>query len=255
VVPKTTDGRVLFAVPWHNHLLLGTTDTPLDQNSLEPVPHDSEIRFILDTISRYLSRPPSESDILSVFAGLRPLAASSNNKVETKELSRNHKLFAGKSGLITITGGKWTTYRKMAEETIDLAVEKAGFKKVESKTSSIKLHGCTTPSGNHLSVYGTDEEKIKQLISQDASLAETLITGHEYMMAEVVWSVRNEMARTVEDVLARRLRLLFLNARAAIVAAPRVAEILSKELGWNEETKQKQLDEFYKIANSYKLNR
>jgi glycerol-3-phosphate dehydrogenase len=252
MIPKTPDGRVLFAVPWHEHVLLGTTDTPLNKNSLEPVPLASEISFILNTVKDYMAHPPSETDVLSVFAGLRPLAATSKDQ-STKELSRDHKLFTSKSGLITITGGKWTTYRKMAQETIDLALSVAGLTKVNSETKTIKLHGCTAPVGNRLSIYGTDREGIEGLISDDPSLGEILVKGHGYTKAEVVWSIRYEMVRTVEDVLARRLRLLFLDAEAAIEAAPQVAEIIAKEAGLPEEIKLQQLQEFYKIANQYKL--
>ncbi len=114
MIPSTEDGRVLFAVPWHDHLLVGTTDTPLDKHSLEPVALENEIDFILKTLRGYLVRKPQRKDVLSVFAGLRPLAAQGNHNGKTKEISRSHKLMTSASGLVTITGGKWTTYRKMA---------------------------------------------------------------------------------------------------------------------------------------------
>ena len=255
MIPKTSDGRVLFAVPWHEHVLVGTTDTPLDINSMEPVALAPEIKFILETINKYLENGPADKDVLSVFAGLRPLAASDDNSQETKELSRDHKLVVSKSGIITITGGKWTTYRKMAEETVDLALMRAGTGKIATQTKSAGLHGRRRPTESRLSIYGTDEDLLMQLIGEDAALGEQLVNGHEYVLAEVVWAIRNEMARTVEDVLARRLRLLFLDAEAAITAAPVVAGIMARELDWDDEKKQKQLDEFYKIAYHYKLNR
>ena len=255
LIPKTEDGRVLFAVPWHDHLVVGTTDTLMDNHSIEPVALEAEINFILGTINKYLVSGPQVSDVLSVFAGLRPLAASSDQSKATKELSRDHKLFAGKSGLITITGGKWTTYRKMAEETVDLAIKNAGLKKIKSSTSQVRVHGFRPQTKSELSVYGTDEDLIVQLIGEENLLSQKVVPGHEYTHAQVVWAIRNEMARSIEDVLARRLRLLFLDAEAAIKAAPAVAEIFERELHWSKERKQKQLDEFYKIAYHYTLNR
>ena len=255
LIPKTDDGRVLFAVPWRDHLLLGTTDTLMENHSEEPVALDIEINFILETINKYLLNGPGVNDVLSVFAGLRPLAASADKSKSTKELSRDHKLFTSKSGMITITGGKWTTYRKMAEETVDLALKNEGSAKIKSNTAKTGLHGLRPPSGSSLSVYGTDEDLIVQLIGTEPALSRKLVNGYNYTHAEVVWSIRNEMARTVEDVLARRLRLLFLDAAAAIEAAPVVADIFEKESGWSSDRKKEQLDEFYKIAYHYKLNR
>jgi glycerol-3-phosphate dehydrogenase len=254
LIPKTEDGRVLFAVPWHDHLLLGTTDTVMKDHSLEPVALDAEIQFILSTINKYLLNGPQRKDVLSVFAGLRPLAASAGNLKSTKELSRDHKLIISKSGLITITGGKWTTYRKMAEETVDVAMKKMSMTKVNSNTGNKRLHGSGNTSGS-TSVYGTDQMLINQLINESPELSIKLVNGHAYTHAEVVLAIRNEMARTVEDVLARRLRLLFLDANAAIKAAPAVADIFGKESGWSLERKQQQVDEFYKIAYHYTLNR
>jgi glycerol-3-phosphate dehydrogenase len=253
MIPETSDGRVLFAVPWHEHILVGTTDTPLENNSIEPRAMDSEIKFILATIKKYLTESPTAKDVSSVFAGLRPLAATSGNNQSTKELSRDHKLLTSPSGMITITGGKWTTYRKMAEETVDLALKNIGFKPIKTATRTIPLHGSREPSGSDFSVYGTDEEQIRLISNQDPSYNEKLVNGHPYTIAEVVWAVRSEMARTVEDVLARRLRLLFLDANAAIRAAPGVAKIISDELGFDSDKMQQQLNDFYKLAGQYKL--
>ena len=254
LIPKTDDGRVLFAVPWHDHLLIGTTDTLIEQHSIEPVALDVEINFILNTINKYLDNGPSVKDVLSVFAGLRPLAASSDKSKATKELSRDHKLFTSKSGMITITGGKWTTYRKMAEKTVDLALKNMGSARIPSTTAKTGLHGLRPPTHTHLSVYGTDEDLIVQLIGQNPLLSQKLVNGHDYTHAEVVWAIRNEMAKSIEDVLSRRLRLLFLDAAAAIEAAPVVADIFEKESGWSNKRKAEQLDEFYKIAYHYKMN-
>jgi glycerol-3-phosphate dehydrogenase len=253
MIPRTPDGRVLFALPWHEHILIGTTDTPIDKSSLEPKALDAEISFILSTVNRYLSTGPAKKDVSSVFAGLRPLAASADNKQSTKELSRDHKLLTSPSGLITITGGKWTTYRKMAEETIDLALKNSTANQLKSRTKHIPLHGSAKPSGTGLSIYGSDEEYIWQLMKEFPFSEEKLVSGHPYTIAEVMWSVRSEMARTVEDVLARRLRLLFLDADAALKAAPGVARIISKELNLKEDMMHKQLEEFYKVAAQYKM--
>lgn len=254
MIPKTADGRVLFAVPWHNHVLLGTTDTPLDKHSLEPEALQKEIRFILETVKQYLTRPPQEKDVLSVFAGLRPLAAPQKATSTTKEISRDHKLLVSDSGLITITGGKWTTYRKMAEETVNKAAEVGGLPSVACTTKNIGIHGCEDISPkNNWAVYGTDREKILALTKELPRLRNKLIEEHLYTEAEVVWAIRNEMARTVEDVLARRLRLLFLDAKAASLAAPSVAELMAKELGYTEDWKLAQIESFTKLAANYLL--
>jgi glycerol-3-phosphate dehydrogenase len=254
LIPKTDDGRVLFAVPWHDRLIVGTTDTPLNEHATEPVAQQSEVNFILETVNRYLQTEVTKDDVLSVFAGLRPLAAPKETGATTKELSRDHKLMTSESGLITITGGKWTTYRKMAEETVDVAGKMIGENK-SSQTKTLRIHGCRPSSGTRLSTYGNDEDMIVQLIGEDPSLDETLVNGHEYTKAEVVWAIRNEMARTIEDVLARRLRLLFLDAKAAIEAAQVVSEIFEKEMKWDSDKKADQLNSFYKIANNYILKR
>jgi glycerol-3-phosphate dehydrogenase len=254
MIPETADGRVLFAVPWHNHILLGTTDTPLDKHSLEPVALEQEIKFILDTVKEYLTIPPTRKDVLSVFAGLRPLAAPDKDTNSTKEISRDHKLIVNESGLITITGGKWTTYRKMAEETVNKAIETGSLNNAACKTKSIALHGSgVTTSDDHYKVYGSDREGILTIIKQLPDLQKTLVEGFPNTCAEVVWAVRNEMARTIEDVLARRLRMLFLNAGAALKAAPKVAELIARELDYDEVWQQQQIAEFSALTKQYVL--
>jgi glycerol-3-phosphate dehydrogenase len=187
-----------------------------------------------------------------VFAGLRPLAAPQKDIGSTKEISRDHKLMVSDSGLVTITGGKWTTYRKMAEQTMDRAIIAGSLKPVKCQTKNIKIHGCsTTHSESHLSIYGTDEEKINELIKQNPSFEEKLIDSLPYTTAEVVWAVRYEMARTIEDVLARRIRILFLDAKAAIEAAPKVAAIIAEELKYDGEWMRLQLADFINLANGY----
>lgn len=252
MIPKTSDGRVLFAVPWHHHVLVGTTDTPLDKHTLEPKALDEEIDFILKTITKYFSKKPEREDVLSVFAGLRPLAAPQKETESTKEISRDLKLLVSQSGLITITGGKWTTYRKMAEVTVNKAIEVGKLKLIPCNTKNLRIHGCTTLSdGSHLAIYGTDEDEIKAIMKENPSLQNRLIEYLPYTQAEVIWAVRNEMARTVEDVLARRMRILFLNAKAAINAAPEVARLMAGELGYDKEWQHQQIESFRLLANNY----
>jgi glycerol-3-phosphate dehydrogenase len=252
LIPETADGRVLFAVPWHDHVLVGTTDTPLNENLLEPVALDKEINFILNTVKQYLNTAPERKDVLSVFAGLRPLAAPQKETNTTKEISRDHKLMVSNSGLITITGGKWTTYRKMAEETVNKAIEVGKLPNVPCSTQKVNIHGYTTSSsGNHLDVFGTDAENIREMIRENPALNKTIVNGLPYTEAEVIWVVRNEMARNIEDVLARRLRILFLDARAALAAAPKVADIMAQELLYNEIWKKAQMESFTKLAKHY----
>ena len=251
MIPETEDGRVLFAVPWNGYLLAGTTDTPLDQHSLEPVALDKEIRFILQTLRQYLTRPPEEGDVCSVFAGLRPLAVPKKQKESTKEISRDHKLLVSPSGLITITGGKWTTYRKMAMETVDKVIEVGGLEPVPCGTESIPIHGCMDAAGSDFTQYGSDAARLRKWIDDDPGLGRPLTPGLSYTEAEVVWAVRHEMARTVEDVLARRLRLLFQDARAAIAAAPAVARLMRHELRYDASWEEEQVALFSKLALQY----
>jgi glycerol-3-phosphate dehydrogenase len=257
MIPRTSDGRVLFAVPWHDHLLIGTTDTPLDVHSLEPVALEKEIAFILTTAGKYLDRIPRKSDVLSVFAGLRPLAYPDKNDANsTKEISRDHKLIVSPSGLITITGGKWTTYRKMAEETIDKAIRTAGLNPSPCVTKNLRIHGYSEPatSDDPLNIYGTDAAHIRTLMRETPAYNEKLHEDFPYTAAEVIWAVRHEMAHTVEDVLARRLRILFLHATAAIEMAPRVASLIARELGHDQAWEQLQIRQFTALAGHYILS-
>ena len=254
MIPKTDDGRVLFAVPWHGKVLVGTTDTPLNVHSLEPKPLSEEIDFILKTAGKYLVKKPTHADILSAFAGLRPLAAAGKNAGSTKEISRSHKLIVSDSGLITITGGKWTTYRKMAKDTLDKAIELGQQVKVDCTTDQIMIHGAAGVQENgFLSIYGSDAALIRQMIKKEPDLGEALDPGYQMVKAEVVWMIRNEMARTVEDVLARRSRILFLDASTAGQLAPAVAELMAQELNYGEEWVYTQLTEFGALVQQYLL--
>ncbi|HYG40033.1 MAG TPA: glycerol-3-phosphate dehydrogenase/oxidase [Cytophagales bacterium] len=245
MIPKTPDGRVLFVVPWNNHLLLGTTDTPLNESDLEPRPLDSEIDFIIKTAGQYLGRPPERKDILSIFAGLRPLAAPKENTNSTKEISRDHKLITSVSRLITITGGKWTTYRKMAEETVDKAIKVGNLSPSECITKDLKID--FDPLGFN-AIY---QMSLGKIIEQNPELGNKLHERFPFVKAKVIWAVRNEMARTVEDILARRLRVLFLDARAAIEMAPVVASLMAKELRLNQDWESAQIEKFVGLANQY----
>ncbi|MEO6931332.1 MAG: glycerol-3-phosphate dehydrogenase/oxidase [Chitinophagaceae bacterium] len=252
MIPETRDGRVLFAIPWHEHLLIGTTDTPVSEHQLEPKPLKQEIDFILETVGQFIDPKPAVGDVLSVFAGLRPLAAITENTKTTKEISRDHKLVVSESGLITITGGKWTTYRQMAEETVNKAITIGHLDRKVSGTSQRKIHGyVNSAAAGSLSIYGSDAEKIKALQELDPVGHTTVIKGFPQTKAEVVWAIRNEMARTVEDILARRFRILFLDARAAKEAAPVIAAIMAEELGYDESWKANQVDGFGKLVLQY----
>jgi len=253
MIPKTSDGRVLFAVPWHEHLLVGTTDTPLDEHDLEPRALKQEVDFILNTAGEYFERAPLEKDILSVFSGLRPLAAPTNgDKNSTKEISRDHKLIVSAKGLITITGGKWTTYRSMAEETIDLAINHALLKATACRTHQLRIHGCSDSKGNHfLDLYGSDREEIEKLAVELPEFNQKLHPDFPDLEIQVVWAARYEMAKTVEDVLSRRLRILFIDALAAKKMAPRVAAILAVELRKDDNWALEEIKSFNNLADGY----
>jgi glycerol-3-phosphate dehydrogenase len=255
MIPKTEDGRVLFAVPWHDKLVVGTTDTPIDEHSLEPRALEDEIDFIIRTAEKYLNKTPTRKDVLSVFAGLRPLAVPESGSSKTKEISRSHKLLVSESGMITITGGKWTTYRKMGEDTIDKAIEIGNLPHSPSNTRNLPIHGSqlNVDRSNHLYVYGSDKDALLALISEHAGWGEKLHPDMPYIQAEVIWGVRHEMARNVEDILARRVRALFLNARAAIDMAPVVAGLIAKELKKDTAWENEQVKAFTLLANGYLL--
>ena len=262
VVPKTDDGRVLFLIPWHGRTLLGTTDTPVAEAVEEPKPLAEEVAFLLEHAARYLLKDPSRTDVLSVYAGLRPLVRPPDEEGErTASLSRDHHVFTSPSGLVTIVGGKWTTYRKMAEDVMTRAAEVAGLEAVPSRTAELRLHGApanaTTSEGGvptgPLASYGTDAPALRALAAEDAELEGLLHPRLPYLKAEVVWAARQEMARTVEDVLSRRTRALLLDARASLEAAPLVARLLARELGRDASWQRQQLDAYKLLAEAAQL--
>ncbi|MEA4903708.1 MAG: glycerol-3-phosphate dehydrogenase/oxidase [Petrimonas sp.] len=255
MVPKTSDGRVMFGVPWHNRVILGTTDTPVKEFVLEPKALEEEVDFILETAGRYLTKKPQRKDVLCVFAGLRPLAAPQKHadETKTKEISRSHKLLASDSGLITITGGKWTTYRLMAEETVNLAIKTRGLEYKPCKTKNLKIHGYKKDPerNNHLYIYGSDQDYIIQLQKSNPEYAQKLHQKMDFTVAEVVWAVQKEMACTVDDVLSRRVRALFMDARLSIEMAPTVASIMAKELKKDKKWEEEQVREYISLAKNY----
>ena len=228
IVPKTSDGRVIFIIPWHDHVLVGTTDTPIDQATLEPQATPEEIDFLLETAAIYLNEAPSRDDVLSVFTGIRPLVKG-DPSARTASLSRDHVIRVSQSGLVTITGGKWTTVRKMAEDCVDRVIAEAHFKAPKSQTADLKLSSRAEHDTTHESLYDSI-----QLTKQ----------GVEH-------AVQYEMARSVEDVLARRSRMLFLNARAAIEVAPKVAQLMAQQLGRDNVWIDNQVASFNALAQKY----
>lgn len=254
MVPHTSDGRVMFAVPWHNHVVVGTTDTLIESRSLEPVALDSEVDFVLRTAGQYLTKQPERKDVLSVFAGLRPLAKPEDEKKATREISRGHKIIISVSGLITVIGGKWTTYRKMAEDAIDKAIMLGGLSERECITHHLPVHGFRMDIDAYhdpLAPYGLDKEKVLAIGEEGKRWKGWLSEKLQIHKAQVAWAVRNEWALTVEDVLARRTRALFLDARESIRIAPEVAALMAKELGQGRKWIKQQLEQFNAVAENY----
>jgi glycerol-3-phosphate dehydrogenase len=254
LVPQTDDGRVLFAVPWHNRTLVGTTDTPIDSISYEPLPFEEEIEFVLETAGRYLARKPTREDILSVFVGIRPLAKSaSNGNSKTSTISRDYTIHIDHTGLLTIAGGKWTTYRHMAEDCVDHAVTLGGLEEKPCVTSTTHIHGYYEQADKlgSLAVYGSDAASILALAEANPELGKPLHPRLPYIKAEIVWSARNEMSRTLDDALARRTRALLLDARATVEAAPAAALLLAGELGKDSAWAEAQVKAFNTLAAQY----
>jgi len=256
MVPHTDDGRVLFVIPWHHRVLVGTTDTPMDKPAMEPVALEEEIGFILRNAARYLARDPSESDLLSIFAGQRPLVRPpGKGGAPTKSISRNHEIFVSASGLITVAGGKWTTYRQMAEDTLRHAFSVAGLDEPPCRTRELPLHGWMEvgeqDANDVLLAYGSDLSELRKLEQENPELAEMLHPDLPYPKSVVLWAVREEMARTLEDVLARRTRSLLLDARASVACSRTVAEMLAAELSRDSAWIDGQVAAFKQLAAQY----
>ena len=252
MVPHTRDGRVMFAIPWHDHVVVGTTDPEIQDTPLEPSPLPHEVDFILETAADYLAHRPRRADILSVFTGIRPLVKAGEGG-STAALSRDHTIQISSSGLLTITGGKWTTYRRMAEDAVDHAVVLAHLEERPCLTRELRIHGYRPKAAapSPFDVYGSDNDGLDALISEQPDLEGPLHPALPVRGAEVVWAVRHEMARTLDDVLARRTRALFLNARAAVQMAPAAARRLAQELQRDEGWERGQVEEFTRIARRY----
>ena len=242
----------MFAVPYLDVTLVGTTDTPIAESSLEPRPLPEEIDFILETAGQYLRKAPSRADILSVFTGIRPLVKQ-NEDHNTAMLSRDHTILISNSGLLTIAGGKWTTYRQMVEVCVNHAATLAGLESLLCATKGLNIHGYhkSPQKFGPLALYGSDAPAIQDLLRSDASRRERLHPDLPVQVGEVLWATRFEAARTVDDFLARRTRCLILNAHAAIQAAPKVASLMAAELEKNRQWQNEQVESFQRIGERY----
>ncbi|MGB4843626.1 MAG: FAD-dependent oxidoreductase, partial [Ferruginibacter sp.] len=255
MIPKTSDGRVLFAVPWHDKVIVGTTDTEVPKPALEPKPLEEEIEFILQHMNKYLETNVQREDVLSAYAGLRPLVIK--NKTQKPSLmSRSHTFIVSNSGLVTITGGKWTSYRKMGEDAVNNAIFSAKLEKKSCVTETLKVHGWKNDADktDALYIYGSDAAGIKNLYYENESWSEPIHPSFSNIKAEIIWSVRNEMAMTVEDILARRTRILFLDAKAAIDCAAAVAKLMADEMNKDNNWQQQQINVFHELAKQYLLS-
>jgi len=256
MVPKTADGRVLFAIPWHGAVVVGTTDEGVTGASLEPRAMEMETEFLSHHVELYFGRKPKDAEVLSMWSGLRPLVRKQGAN-STAALSREHTVLVSPSKLVSVTGGKWTTYRRMGEDAVNIAAKAAGLLQTPSTTQELRLYGwseaaaAASDAEHELAVYGSEQGAIDALAAASPALAAILHPRLPYRLAEVAWAARNEMARSVEDVLARRTRALFLDARAAIEAAPAVAACLAAELGRDEAWQQSQIEGFRNTASGY----
>ncbi len=256
MIPHTSDGRVLFAVPWHNRVVVGTTDTLVNESLLEPRALEEEIEFVLQTAGLYLTKVPTRKDVKSIFAGLRPLAAPQNDEEKsTKEISRHHKVLISLSGLITVTGGKWTTYRKMGEDAVDKAILLAGLPERKSITENLMIHSYSrsVSLNDPNSVYGSDLQSMMAIADEDKKYQGLLSEELQISKAQLIWALREEMCRTVEDFLARRTRGLFLDARESLRIARTVAEMMAEELNYDKNWIENQVSEFTELAKGYYL--
>jgi glycerol-3-phosphate dehydrogenase len=252
LIPRTDDGRVLFAIPWLDRTIVGTTDTPVTEPSLEPRALDAEIDFLLHHANRYFTVELNRSKVLSVFAGLRPLVKPGRPS-GTGSISRDYLVTVSRSGLVTVMGGKWTIYRQMGEAALDRAVAIAGLPRRPSFTRDLPIHGWTehVDPADPLDAYGSDARSLRNLIAAAGHLGEPIHARLPYLKVQVVWAARHEAARTIEDVLARRTRSLLLEARASIESAPGVAELLAEELGRRTAWREAQIQAYTELARGY----
>ncbi len=253
LIPRTDDGRVLFAIPWAERVLLGTTDMAVDEADAEPVPSDEEVDYLLEHAARYLDPAPQRADVRAAFAGLRPLVGGGG---ATASLSREHHIEVAPSGVVTVIGGKWTTYRSMAEQVVDRAVKASGLT-WRPPAPEAPLYGCPESGGGDAagSLYGSAAPEVDAIAAAEPSLDEPMHPRLPYRWAEVVHAARNEMARTVEDVLARRTRALTLDAAAAAECAGTAARLLAAELGRDEAWCQEQEAAFCELAARYQVTK
>jgi glycerol-3-phosphate dehydrogenase len=259
MVPKTDDGRVLFAIPWSGRVIVGTTDIPMAHLPIEPKPLDMEIDYLLNHAGRYLDRQPSRADIKSKFAGMRPLFRPDGSRgTATAKLSREHVVVVSDSGLVTITGGKWTTYRRMGRDAVDHAARVGGLPGRPCATASLKLHGWGQSQDlnhSHLRVYGSDLANLQNLLGTNPEWSEPIHPALPYLGGEAIWAIRHEAARSIEDVLTRRTRSLFLDASASLKAAPRVAALAAQELKRDQAWQDDQVARFQRLAEDYGADR
>lgn len=251
LIPRTEDGRVLFAVPWHDKIIVGTTDTMVEQVTIEPSALSSEIDFVLKALQKYLTKDPKHEDIRSVFCGLRPLVKGGAKS--TAGLSRDHLITVSEAGLISIIGGKWTTYRKMAEDVINTAIKNSGLPFKKTTTDSLLIHGnqMETDFNVPMYYYGSDQEKVLTLCHERDEWNNKVHPAFPYLIGEIIWAVREEMCMRIEDFLARRTRMLFLDAKAAIESAPLVAQIMANEMGKSQEWIRGEINAFTSVAMQY----
>ena len=251
MIPKTSDGRVLFLIPWKNKILVGTTDTLIEKVNLDPEANQNEINFILETVNKFISPNVEKKDILSIFIGLRPLAKTSN-KSKTKEISRSHKIIISKSNLVSIVGGKWTTFRKMGEDVVDLFYKITGDKINKSSSENIRIHGYSKEKiKGHLSIYGSDYKEICHLLEEKINFKKKLHPNYPYLEGEVIWSIRHEMAITLEDVLCRRIGLLFIDALASVQISEKVLSLMKIELKKDDKWVKNELMKFKNLAEKH----
>ena len=252
LVPKTEDGRVLFAIPWQGRTLAGTTDVPVETAEDEPVPSTAEIDFILEHLNRYFDRKVDRTDILSVFAGLRPLVRQSGGGAgDTAALSRDHALEVLHGNLVSIMGGKWTTYRRMAEDTVDRAIRIGRLRAGPSVTADLDLGGAEKDGTRPFAAYGEDAPALQALVHESPELGELLHRALPCRKVEIVWAARREWACRLEDALARRTRCLFLDARASMEAAPEAARLMGETLARDQDWMDRQVSEYQALARKY----